>query len=523
VPARGTGRQGVLANLSTPAIDRREKPGGPVEAALDLFSSIKLSVCLLIGLAATSIVGTVIPQNEDPAAYIERYGQAKYDFFHMLQLTDMYHSWWFVSLLALLITNLLICSIRRLPTTLKAMSPPGYKIDEGFFAKQHEHASFHTALAPAEAAEKVAPLIRSHFSAKAAPLWLLAVIAGLVGVFGGLVVAPEQWTVLTAVGIMETIVVGSELVRRARTPLPERGTAEGGQGVVLYAEKGRVSRLGVYVVHASIILIMTGAIMGLMWGVRGGVRIGEGDTLDYFWLRNPKQKVTLPFAVRVDRFNVSFYNTGQPKEFKSTVTIIDKGREVLHQAVLVNSPLGYGGYRFYQSDYGPIGFSLMARPKAGGQAVKLEVPDGNQPVPLPGGGTVSVAGTQEDLVGMGPAIRLHEERPGRQPADFWIFSRQPDFDKERGGDLVYWADMRYYSGFEVARDPGVWVVWGGCTLMVMGFLVAFFMSHRRLWLRVVASKGGKSLVQVGGRTNKNRPGFELEFAALSEALKGELQ
>jgi cytochrome c biogenesis protein len=82
-------------------------------------------------------------------------------------------------------------------------------------------------------------------------------------------------------------------------------------------------------------------------------------------------------------------------------------------------------------------------------------------------------------------------------------------------------DMRYYSGLEVSRDPGVWVVWGGCTLMVLGFLVAFFMSHRRLWLRAVR-KGGKTLVQIGGRTNKNRPGFENEFAALSEALKGEL-
>jgi cytochrome c biogenesis protein len=83
-------------------------------------------------------------------------------------------------------------------------------------------------------------------------------------------------------------------------------------------------------------------------------------------------------------------------------------------------------------------------------------------------------------------------------------------------------DMRYYSGLDVSRDPGVWIVWAGCTLMVLGFLVAFFMSHRRLWLRAAPGKGGKTLVQVGGRTNKNRPGFENEFAALCAALKGEL-
>lgn len=512
--------------MSTVATDQKVQPKA-ASPALDFLASIKLTVVLLICLAATSIIGTVIPQNEPLEAYVEYYGEAKASLYQALQFTDMYHSWWFIGLLGLLIANLLVCSLRRLPTSLKAMAPPSYRIDEGFFAKQHQSASFNTRLAPAEVAAKAAPLIREGFGAKAAPLWLLAIIASLVGVFAGLIISNETPVVLSTIGVCLAVVVGGELARRSRVPLPSpQEEAEG--AVVIYAEKGRLSRLGVYIVHASIILIMAGAIIGLVWGMRGGVRIGEGDTLDFFWLRNPKEKVQLPFAVRVDDFSVSFYPTGQPKEFKSIVSIIEDGRVVQTTPVLVNSPLSYGGYRFYQSDYTPIGLravSLTVEPRAGGKKTELVMPGFNQPVPLPGGGTVSVARYEEDLLGhLGPALMVHVDGAEGGHADFWLLERDPNFDRGRGGELVFTPklDIRYASGLEVSRDPGVWVVWGGCTLMVMGFLVAFFMSHRRLWLRA-APKGNKTLVQVGGRTNKNRPGFENEFAALSERLKGELQ
>ena len=40
-----------------------------------IFTSIKLTIVLLISLAATSIVGTLIPQNENPAAYVQAFGE----------------------------------------------------------------------------------------------------------------------------------------------------------------------------------------------------------------------------------------------------------------------------------------------------------------------------------------------------------------------------------------------------------------------------------------------------------------
>ncbi|MFH0810931.1 MAG: cytochrome c biogenesis protein ResB [Pseudomonadota bacterium] len=500
----------------------------------DFLSSVKLTVVLFIALAATSIVGTVIPQNDSPAAYVETYGQARAELLRSLQLTDLFHSAWFVPLLALLILNLLVCSLKRLPASLKAMSPPDYRIDEGFFSRQHEHASFHTTLAPAEVASRLALVIRARFTTKAAPLFMLALIAGLLGVFIGLLVSDDERMVLGVVASLVVGVVGGELLRRMRVPAPRllaQGEGAADEAVVLYAEKGRVSRLGVYVVHASIILVMAGAMIGLAWGVRGAVRIPEGNTVDSFFLRNPERKVSLPFSIRLDDFAVSFYDAkgNMPKEYKSVLSVIDGGKVVATRPVVVNSPLIYGGYHFYQADYGEValsGVTLKVRSRSGGAATVLKMPGLNRGVALPGGGFVGITEYEKDLANLGPAFRLREEFPGGKIADFWVLERQPEFDSERGGENIYATDKverRYFTGLEVSRDLGVWVVWGGCTLMVLGFLVAFFMSHRRLWVRAAAAKGGKTLVQMGGRTNKNRPGFETEFAALSETLKGVLK
>jgi len=71
-----------------------------------------------------------------------------------------------------------------------------------------------------------------------------------------------------------------------------------------------------------------------------------------------------------------------------------------------------------------------------------------------------------------------------------------------------------YTGLEVAKDPGVEIVWVGCFLMVIGIYFAFFMSHRRIWVRIE-----DSAVTVGGNASKNQGGFRLAFEGLVDRLK----
>ena len=74
-----------------------------------------------------------------------------------------------------------------------------------------------------------------------------------------------------------------------------------------------------------------------------------------------------------------------------------------------------------------------------------------------------------------------------------------------------------YTGLQVARDPGVEIVWLGCCLMVIGIYAAFFMSHRRIWIRVQ-----NGAVTVGGNASKNQVAFQQSFEGLVERLKTDL-
>ena len=56
---------------------------------------------------------------------------------------------------------------------------------------------------------------------------------------------------------------------------------------------------------------------------------------------------------------------------------------------------------------------------------------------------------------------------------------------------------RYYTGLQVTKDPGVWVVYSGFITMILGIIITFFMSHQRLYVEV-GLEGKKSKVMVAG-------------------------
>jgi cytochrome c biogenesis protein len=74
-----------------------------------------------------------------------------------------------------------------------------------------------------------------------------------------------------------------------------------------------------------------------------------------------------------------------------------------------------------------------------------------------------------------------------------------------------------YTGLQVTKDPGVWVVYTGFILLCIGPLIAFFGSHKKLWIRIQDRKG-QVVVMVAGTSNRNRLGFEREFNALAHEI-----
>lgn len=76
-------------------------------------SSIKLAIWLLVVIALFSLIGTFIPQNQEPEFYFSRYGQYGYQVLLKTGLNSIYSSWWFILSLILFATNLCVCLLNR--------------------------------------------------------------------------------------------------------------------------------------------------------------------------------------------------------------------------------------------------------------------------------------------------------------------------------------------------------------------------------------------------------------------------
>ncbi|MHB8708080.1 MAG: cytochrome c biogenesis protein ResB [Desulfuromonadales bacterium] len=447
-----------------------------VEKLWDFFCSLKLAIITLILLATTSIIGTVIEQGSTPEEMAAKLGWSL-DLLKFLDKAinafDMYHSWWFLSLMALFAVNLICCSIKRFPHVWKTVREPHLVVDDNFF----------------RTLSNVEEVVASKGT-------LDEVRDKIAAFMGGRFAAP-------------------------------RVTAQDGK-IHLYAEKGAWSRFGVYVTHASILIIFIGAAIGNIWGYKGYVNIGEGDQVDGIYLRGESTATPLGFTVRCDDFDVSFYEGGQrPKEFTSKLVVLENGQEVVNKQIEVNDPLTYRGITFYQSSYGPAGdatFRFKVREKNTGQTIDVVARQGEH-VPLPGGYSFAVTNSTESYDKFGPAVQMHVNTPdGRHGNPFIVLQNYPDFDTQRGGEQVFsllGMEQSYYTGLQVAKDPGVWVVWLGCFLMVVGSCGAFFLSHRRLWVTIQPLAKGVG-VKLGGSAHRNQPAFALYFDTLRKDLNDTL-
>jgi cytochrome c biogenesis protein len=441
------------------------------EAVWEALSSLRLTIGLLIILAVVSIFGTVIPQNASPEEYLRVYKFSTYRILHILGFLDMYRSWWFVFLLALLSLNLIACSAGRFRLTWRQVFSPRARLDDPEWGS----------LSP-----------RKSLSLKGPPAaWVGPVRGGLAARF-----SPPK-------------------------VIEEEGAAH------FFAEKGKFSRLGVYFVHLGVLVILGGALIGFFYGFRGGVNLLEGETAGKLTLRNGRQVPFPGFQLKLERFTVSFYPTGAPQEFRSAVTLLEEGRAVRSESIRVNHPLTHRGLTFYQASYGVANLDkavLAVREKSTGKEQLLEVKLGAR-TEVPGSGyAFAVSRFFPDIQGMGPALQIVAMEPGRPEETFFVLKNHPEMEDRRSGSYgfkIREIAPRYYSGLQVNKDPGVPLVWTGCILMVFGFYLAFFVSHRRLWGRL-SPRGGDTLLEMAGSGHRNRNGFEEELERLFQSFRKEI-
>ncbi len=429
-------------------------------------SSVKLTLFVLFMLAVFSIIGTVIPQNKPAEFYVETYGDNMARLFQALDVSDMYSSWWFSALLVLLSVNMIVCILERFPAAWRLITMDNLQ----------------TGL------DRLEKMGRRRIFSSSSP------VDGVAGTM-------------------------RDLIEKKGWRITEQRT---GDSFLLFAQKGRWTRLGVYVFHFSILIIFAGAMIGSFWGYKAGVRIPETTTTDTVYRFGDNSPIKLDFQVKCKHFKLTYYENGAPREFRSDLAIIKDGREVAAKSIVVNDPMSYGGLTFYQSSYEAYGKMLVrVTNKDTGATKEFLVPPGEE-----------IPWTREN-VSFGVINKKATDVPGHfdyklwfndkngEPYTFWMEEDSTTSFQRPGAKYSIMMKEFYATGLQVTKDPGVWFVYAGCVIMILSLVVAFFMSHRRLWIHI-SGAGEGSRILLCGSSNKNMVGFAGYFATLAEEIENKI-
>ncbi len=454
---------------------------------LQYLSSLKCGLLLHALLGTATILGTIILQK--PMAQegqIEQlYAPQVFNLLNAIGLFDVFHAGWFILLLGMLGVNITLASIERFPQVWRLYARPHYQADASY--------------------------IRALPFQKEIPLGPHS---------------PEEAMALASQRL-------EALGYPARKEILSHGT--------LYVEKHRLVRLAPYVVHASLLIIFAGAILDGTRGYKGFVNLAPGVSTNVIGpLTGSGANRHLDFSVRCDGAGMVAYPDGSPKQYWSQMTVIENGREVAHKKIWVNDPLTYKGVRFFQaslSSMGPVRKLTMEAGwnENGAEQHKVLTLVPHTPVTLDNQGTMveladclpdytldgnQISNQSNDPVN--PAIHMQVIRLGGNTTSAWVLPRTPDAHapNETGVQFKFVnVDMNSTTGLQVARQPGQWMIWAGCLLLVTGLMMALYLSHIRIWGIVATDRKGQPALLLGGQPSKYRENFERKFHELTDEVQ----
>lgn len=472
-----------------------------VDKIWNFFSSVRNGVILIVIALIASGIGTIFPQamyipanapNRDPSVYYEETYGILGKIYYQLGFHELYSSWWYMILIALIGVSLVICSLDRFIPLYRALK----------IQKPKRHYSF---------------LSRQRLFSETPDF------------------SPED---------KKKVV---ENLKNMRYKIFEQ------DGQVL-AEKNRFSRWGPYVNHIGLIIILIAALLRMtpfmfiddyVW-VREGERKVIPSTDGQYYIENKKFHLEY-YDEDDERYKEAMERMGQlvVKNYQTDVVIYKvKGEtipgqepeleKVTEDAIRLNEPLKFDGYHLYQSGYQENEFSTMTfgifaandEEKSFGEfTVDLMSPE--ETYELENGFKVEISQYFPDYILQDGEPTTQSKFPKNPAFVFRVYP--PDSDEpevsfigigrniDPTGENKYRLGItdfstHYASGLTVRKDLTLPIFVVGAAIFMIGVIQGMYWQHRRVWIN---EKEGTLL--LAAHTNKNWFGIKRD---IEKALEG---
>lgn len=306
---------------------------------VELLSSMRFAISLLTLISIASIIGTVLKQNEPMTNYVNQFGPFWFEVFGKLNLYAVYSTWWFLLIMAFLVTSTSLCLLRNAPKMLKDMRSWRENVREQSLRNFHHKAEWQVNISRAALTSQMLERVAANgYKTKVVEKGNATLIAAKQG-------AANKWGYIFAHSSIVIICIGglldSELPIRIQKLLFDK-TPFSGSGVI--AEIPAQHRLG----------------LGNPT-FRGNTLIPEGSSSSTAIIAQQDGVLIqdLPFTIQLKKFIIDYYSTGMPKLFASEVVVTDhENGKVFPATIKVNEPLIYRGVAVYQSSFEDGGSKL---------------------------------------------------------------------------------------------------------------------------------------------------------------------
>lgn len=472
-----------------------------VDKIWNFFSSVKIGISIIIAVLVTSAIGTIFPQKQyvpanteaELAEYYERLYGTFGKIYYQLGFHDMYNSWWFITLIAMLGTSILIASVDRVIPLYKSLNQQKTKRHVSFLKRQR--------------------------------------------IFGE--------------GTVENADESFEKAQKELKKMRYKVKVEDG---AILAEKNRFSRWGPYVNHTGL-LIFLGAI--LLRGIPGfyvdeTLWIREGETLEVpggpgyfienkgFTVENYSEEDGEVFSEALERNGVI------AKNFQTDLALYKKKDDGLpgqadmefieEKAVVVNDPMKFDGYSIFQMDYRTDELKNMTfelNEKDGDKSYgefTVDLVNPEREYELEDGASVVLLEYEPDYAGFedgelkgnsplpnNPVFifkMITPEKP--QGENSFVAIRQTVEGDENDYKLNFVsADTRNVSGMTIRKDRTLYILLAGGIIFLIGVAQGSYWNHRRIWIQ----KADDNQMYIASHTNKNWLSIKREMDRMKEQVE----
>jgi len=269
---------------------------------LKSIADLRFAIAILLIIACSSIIGTVIEQDQSIEVYKLNYpitnpilGFLSWDIILKFGFDHVYKTWWFISFLFIFGASLLCCTfLQQVPSLKIARRCQFFRTTQQFNRLK----------------------ISKNISHLNLPQILFKI-------------KEYQYSIFQ-------------------------------QKNIVYCYKGLIGRIAPLIVHFSMILILLGSVLGAVGGFKAQEIVPKTETFHIQNVLSTGQFTVIPkTSARINDFWITYTRQKTVNQFYSHISILNnEGNEIKQETIFVNSPAKYNGITYYQTDWNLIGLRL---------------------------------------------------------------------------------------------------------------------------------------------------------------------